>query len=111
MTGSQVVHIGMLNSYNLLIGKATMSDVVNSNVSLFAHVPDEEIDSQFIDFMILYFQEHEMFEHCAELLHYYKENFNDDGSHKGDECECELPDIKEYTTKIKCSICKNYIRI
>jgi len=111
MTGSQVVHIGMLNSYNVLTGKATMSDVINSNVSLFAHVPDEDIDSQFIDLMILYFQDCEMFEHCAELLHFYKENFNDDGTRKGEECECEFPDIKEYTNQIKCSQCKNNIRI
>lgn len=111
MTNGQTVHIGMINSYRLLTGKVTFQQVIMSGVGMFAHIPDEDITSSELDYMITYFQELEMFEHCAELLDYRKNNFNKNGTYKHEECKCELPDIKEYSLKVECSICnKRLIR-
>jgi len=105
MNNDQAVHVGMLNSFNLITGKATFMEIVDAGIGVFAHQPEEDIEVRNIEYIILYFQHHEMFEHCAELKNYIKENYNDDGSPKPNDCECECPEITEYTTPMYCSKC------
>lgn len=110
MNRDQAVHVGMLNSFNLITGKATFEEIVDAGIGVFAHLPDEDIDSRNIDFMIFYFQQHEMFEHCAKLKAYLIDNYNEDGSPKVTECECEYPDIKEYNIPMKCAGCDKRLK-
>lgn len=110
MNKDQSVHIGMLNSFNLITGKATFEEIIMSGVGMFAHIPDEDIGVKDLDFMIVYFQNIDMFEHCAELLDYRNQNFNVDGTTKEQECECEFPEIKQYTLRVKCSICDKRLK-
>ena len=105
MNNTQMVHIGMINSYNVLMGKASVEDVVNSGIGMFANSPDEETAMKSIEFMIYYFEKHEMYEKCTELNKYINKTFNKDGSYKENCCECDMPDIQEYSSKIKCSTC------
>lgn len=110
MTKEQSIHVGMLNSYNLIMEKATLEQIAACGIAIFAHSPDEDIDIDNLKFIILYFQTLEMFEHCAELKYYMNENFNSDGSLKEDDCECSYPDLREYNQKVKCHKCKKRIR-
>ena len=110
MNNTQAVHVGMLNSFNLIMKNATFSDIIDAGVGVFAHIPDEDVELSDLDLMILYFQEHDMFEHCAELLSYAKDNFNDDGSSKIEDCECEIPYIKKYVPNLKCDVCNKRLR-
>jgi len=106
MNKDQVIHIGMVNSFNLLTERFAFQDIAMSGIAMFAHTPDEDISAKELDHIIIYFQEIEMFEYCAELLDYRKKNFNEDGSMKVKECECKFPSIKEYKLKSTCSACK-----
>ena len=110
MNKQQAIHVGMVNSFNVLTDRVELDEVVYSGIGIFAHVPDEDITKDVFNLILLYFQEHEMFEHCAELIEYYNENFNDDGSVKEEECDCEFPEIAEYLKKMKCSYCKKRLK-
>ncbi len=105
MNNTQMVHIGMINSFNVLIDNVLVEDVISSGLGVFAHSPDEDTAMKSIEFMIFYFSEHEMYERCNKLKQYIKENFNEDGSYKEECCECDLPEVEKYSTKVKCSIC------
>ena len=109
MNEQQRVHIAMLNSYNLVMEKATMEDILESTIPIFAHIPNEDITIEAVEFMIYYFKSHEMFEYCAKLKDFVADNFNDDGSLKDKSCKCELPDIDGYDGKIKCTKCNKVI--
>lgn len=100
-----MMHVGMLNSFNVLTGNALIEDVVKSGVGVFAHLPDEEPSLEAIEFMVFYFKEIEMYEKCAKLQKYIEENYNEDGSFKEERCKCEYPEIDAYVPKVKCSIC------
>ena len=110
MNQKQSVHIGMLNSYNFLTGRATIEQIVASGLGIFAHSPEEETELESINFMVFYFKEIEMYEKCAELKEYIDKTFNKDGSYKDKFCECELPEIENYTPIVKCSVCKMRIK-
>lgn len=110
MNKLQSIHVGMLNSYNLILGKASIDDIVKSGISLFAHIPDEKVEIEDIKFIIRYFESIEMFEHCAVLLDFINDNYNSDGSFKEKDCECEFPEIGEYTINIRCSKCNKRLR-
>ena len=110
MNKIQAVHVGMINSYNLITGRTTIEEVIQAGIGIFAHVPDEEIDVENIEFIIYYFQDKEMFEYCAELQDYVEENYHPDGTSKEEECDCDLPEIKEYTKKMKCATCDKRIK-
>lgn len=105
MNNTQTVHIGMLNSFNVLTEKATIEDVISSGLAYFAHAPDEESVMQSIEFMIFYFKGIEMYEKCAELKKYIEKTFNEDGTYKEKFCNCEYPNIETYISKPKCSVC------
>ena len=105
MNNTQTVHIGMLNSFNVLTEKATMERIIHSGLAYFAHAPDEESAMRSIEFIISYFKGIEMYEKCAELKEYIDKTFNKDGSYKEKFCECEYPNIEDYRPKPKCSVC------
>lgn len=105
MTEQQKIHVAMLNSYNVITETFTIDEIMDSGVPLFSHIPDEEISIEAINFILYYFQQQEMYEHCLALTEYINENFNKDGSLKAELCECEYPEISEYTKKMKCAKC------
>jgi len=110
MTETQVIHVGMINSFNLITGKNTIDEIALSDVSLFAHNPDIEIGVDLVSVMIEYFQSLEMFEHCLELMTSIALNFNDDGTSIFVECTCEQPLITKYSRRMICGNCKNRLR-
>lgn len=110
MKDKQLIHISMLNSYNVLVGNASIEDIVSSGIGVFSHSIYEEDALESIEFMIFYFEENEMYDKCAKLKKYIEENFNEDGTFKREFCDCELPEIKTYTMNVKCEICKKSIQ-
>ena len=110
MTEQQQLHIGMINSYNIILGKCSAFEVMSSGVGFFAHIPDEDPDFDTVNNIIDYFSEIEMFEKCIELVSYMEENFNDDGSERIALCDCKLPEIESYSKRVFCSNCNNRIR-
>lgn len=109
MIDKRLIHISMMNSFNLITERASIEDIIKSGLGVFAHVPDERLNMDDVNFMIDYFSAVEMFEECAELSLLLEDTFNKDGSMKEPECECELPSIKTYTRKVKCDRCKKTI--
>jgi len=104
------MHVGMINSYNLLMDKVSIDTVVQLGLGVFAHVPDEDPRIEDIELMIIYFQDQEMFEVCSDLVKYIEDNFEENGKLKGEECDCDYPNIKEYTRKMTCGVCNKRIR-
>lgn len=109
MTNSQILHIGMINSYNLLLGKASFEEVMTSGVGYLAHIPDE-IDASNLETMIHYFEELEMFEHCLDLKMLFLEHFHPDGTPRELDCLCDQPLIEKYTPHMRCARCNNRLR-
>lgn len=110
MTQSQAIHIGMINSYNVLVNKADIQQIVISGIGVFSHSQDEQDAKISIEFMIKYFQDIEMYEKCAELQKYIEETFDEDGRFKVDLCSCEYPDVKVYKPNPQCSVCGSIIK-
>lgn len=105
MTEEQKIHVAMINSYNVITEAYSIDEIMDSGVPMFSHIPDEEVSIEAINFIIYYFQQQEMYEHCIALTEYMDKNFNKDGSPKAEVCLCECPEISEYTKKMKCSKC------
>jgi hypothetical protein len=110
MNSDQAIHVGMINSYNLLTGKANFEEIISAGIGVFAHLPDQDIALDNIEFMVFYFQEQEMFEHCANLKEYIKNNYNEDGSPKLTDCECEYPLIDKYSIPMYCAYCEKRLK-
>ena len=110
MNKKQTIHVGMINSYNLLMDKVSLDTIVQSGLGVFAHVPDEEPRLDDIELMIVYFQDKEMFEMCSGLVKYIEINYNENGTLKGEECDCDYPSIKEYSRGMRCTACDKRIR-
>lgn len=110
MTQEQMIHVGMVNSFNLITERNTLDEIAMSDVSLFAHVPDEEVPIEFVQLMIDYFQAYDMFENCAELMEYIAINYDDNGTRIFNNCECPQPVITEYKIKMYCGYCEKRIR-
>lgn len=105
MKQSQVVHLGMINSYNVLVNKVSVDEIIFSGIVAFAHSPEEKDAKQSVEFMIKYFQDIEMYEKCSALKKYIEETFDENGKYKEPFCDCEYPDIKEYSKIPTCSVC------
>lgn len=105
MNQKQMMHVGMINSYNVLAEEMSIDKIIKSGIGVFAHIPDEEPSLESIEVMIFYFKEIEMYEKCVKLQEYIKQNFNEDGTFREEQCECEYPEIDNYIPKVKCSIC------
>lgn len=111
MREEQMVHISMINSYNVLLGNATVQDVINSGIGVFCHSIDESDAMNSIVFMVHYFEDLEMYERCAKLNKYISKTFNKDGSYKKAMCECPNPEIDRYIHPVKCSLCSLTIKM
>ena len=111
MTEEQKVHIAMINSFNILTGKVDIDEVMESDVPYLSYHPSEFINMNAAKFILSYFMEREMYEHCGEFQQFIDETFNKDGTPKEKTCECEMPDIKEYTKKTTCTICNLRLKI
>lgn len=109
MTSTQIVHVGMINSYNIIMGKASLEQVMMSGIGYLAHPPDE-LESEHLEMIIMYFEEVEMYEHCHELRRVFEESYNPDGTPKELECLCDFPVIESYSRVIRCGNCKNRLR-
>lgn len=101
----------MINSFNVLLGQATVEEVVSSGIGFFAHSPDTDGSLESIKFMIFYFKDLEMYERCSKLKEYIDKTFNEDGTFKEESCKCEYPEIDEYVRKIKCCTCNLRIKM
>jgi hypothetical protein len=110
MTKEQMIHISMVNSYNVITNRATIEQVTNSGIGVFCHSPEEKDGMESINFMISYFQNLEMYEKCSDLKKYVNDTFNTDGTYKEKLCECSYPDIQTYTPIVKCSVCNLMVK-
>tara|TARA_R110000868_G_scaffold23293_1_gene94170 strand:+ start:372 stop:707 length:336 start_codon:yes stop_codon:yes gene_type:complete len=110
MTQEQIIHVGMINSFNLITERNTLEEIATPDLSLFAHVPDEEIPLDLIQLMMDYFQSFDMFEYCIDLVQYIALNYNEDGTRIQDGCECSQPTIKEYSKKMHCGTCSKRLK-
>jgi hypothetical protein len=99
------IHLGMINSFNVITERTTIEQVVSSGLGIFNHYPGEKNELEAIKFMISYFKSLEMYERCSELVKYIDKTFNEDGSYKEKFCDCDMPEIDFYAPKVKCSIC------
>jgi len=111
MTEEQKVHIAMINSFNVLTNKVNIDEIMESDVPYLSHHPSEFIQMNAANFILMYFTEREMFEHCAELQMFIEKTFNQDGTLKEKTCECEMPEINQYSKKTICSICNMRLTI
>jgi hypothetical protein len=109
MTSTQIVHVGMLNSYNIITGKASLEEVMLSGIGYLAHSPDE-LDADRLDAIIYYFEEVEMYEKCRELRTIFEENYHPDGTPKELECLCDYPIINKYSITMRCGSCNHRLR-
>lgn len=110
MNQKQLLHVAMLNSYNLITHQASYDEIVESPISMFAHLPDEPLESGNLSLIIKYFEGKEMFEHCANLKRIYDIRFKPDGTPKDYECQCDYPDILSYEyDEVRCAVCENII--
>ena len=110
MRSEQKIHIGMINSFNVITERATIDEIVSSGLNIFAHYPGESNELEAIKFMIFYFKNLEMYEKCSELTKYIDKTFDENGSYKEDLCQCDMPEIESYTPKVKCCICNLRIK-
>lgn len=110
MTQEQLIHIGMVNSFNIITGRNKFEEIIMSDVNILAHSPDEEIDFYSLETMIDYFLALEMFEKCVELTLIMEELFTPDGRPRQERCECSTPEIGAYSRMMFCSACKKRIK-
>lgn len=110
MTQEQTVYVGLINSFNVITERNTFEEIASSEISFFAHNPEQDPPIEVINFMIEYFKSYEMFENCAELMEYLDNNYNEDGTFKIKGCECIQPVITEYSTKMFCGECNKRLK-
>lgn len=113
MNLTQMTHVSMVNSYNVIMGNITVDEVYNSGLNGFSHDPFEEPEYKFLEFMIKYFTGLEMYDECFNIKIYIGENFNADGSpiKKYELCDCDYPSIKEYVKPVVCNNCNKVIKL
>ncbi len=110
MNKKQLVHIAMLNSYNSITGKVDEVFISETPISMFAHVPNEELNEKNLAAIIKYFESLEMYEECNELKKEYDLRFDSLGRPKDRICECNYPTILKYHwEQTRCGICKNLL--
>lgn len=110
MNKKQLVHLAMLNSYNVITGKIDEMVVTETSIPMFAHVPNEELGEKNLSAIIKYFENLEMYEECDELKKEYDLRFDSLGRPKERGCECDYPTILKYNwEQTRCGICKNLL--
>jgi len=110
MNIKQKLHLAMINSYNILTKRTTLDDVLESEINILAHIPEESSLKEVYDMLIDYFKDIEMYEKCSELIEMRSELFNEDGTPKMIVCECNYPEFDSYEGQIKCNKCKKQIK-
>jgi hypothetical protein len=110
MKSKQLLHLGMVNSFNVITQKNTFEEILDSDVPVFVHVPDKQIPLDIIHYIMDYFEESEMFEYCSELHNFVSDNYNDDGTLREDLCQCNYPLVLGYKGTIRCGLCNNVIK-
>lgn len=68
MTDEEIVHIAMLNSYDVLVKKDDVNLFLETDESYFAHDISTLITNDELADMISYWQELEEYEMCSELI-------------------------------------------
>tara|TARA_R110000803_G_scaffold161502_2_gene225189 strand:+ start:118 stop:381 length:264 start_codon:yes stop_codon:yes gene_type:complete len=58
----------MYNSYDVIVNKIDAREIMISDVEYFVHDVDDAITVSIIDTLIVYFEDLEEYEMCAELL-------------------------------------------
>jgi len=109
--GEKITRISMINSYNVITGKATLNDIAIAGLGFFVHQPDEPVTFDMINYIINYFEEEEMFEMCADLQSVRDLIYNSDGTYKEDICECMFPVITKYGCITNCDTCNKPFRL
>lgn len=109
---TQMTHIGMVNSYNIILGFATTEEVRASGLNVLSHDPEEDINLDYLKFMVKYFSKLDMFDECINVTEYIQDNYNEDGTLKNviEYCECEYPKIGKYKKPMICGECDKQIR-
>lgn len=110
MTEQQKIHIAMINSYNVLVGEATVDEILDSNIAMFSHDFDDELKYHNVMFILKYFEQIEMFDKCVVLSAFIDKTFDKSGNHKEKTCDCPYPEISTYETKTKCDACKRKVK-
>ncbi len=68
MTDEEIVHVAMLNSYDVLVKKDDVDLFLETDESYFAHDISTLITNDELADMISYWQELEEYERCSELI-------------------------------------------
>lgn len=109
MNIKQKLHLAMINTYNIVTKRATLEQILNSDINILAHIPDEDVSIELVNMMIDYFKDVEMYEICIELTELSQTMFNEDGTLKVIVCECNYPEFDSYEGTIKCNKCNKPI--
>ena len=107
MTAKKILHIAMTNSFNMLMGVVSLEELYQARIPIIVHNPHEDVDVETIDDIIEYFESIEMYENCAKLKKRYNNFFVSNNNYE--ECTCELPIIKRYSSVVRCDTCKKKI--
>ena len=110
MTTEQMLHIGMINSFNIITGRNSFNEILDSGVSMFAHNPQRNPDYNVVALMIEYFASVDMFEECSEIRRYIDSNYDISGNFIENECDCPQPKIGEYKAVMHCLKCKKILK-
>lgn len=110
MTQEQKVHIGIVNSFNLITNRNTFDEIATSDLPMFAHNPENDPPLKAIQFMLEYFESYEMFEECSELAEYIENNYDEDGEFIKIGCDCPQPKITDYSNLMYCGNCNKRIQ-
>ena len=62
------IHLGMINSFDIVIYKVTFYELAITDTSFFIHDITKPITIDVIDDMIYYFEEEEDYEKCQALM-------------------------------------------
>jgi hypothetical protein len=109
MTDAKKVHIAVINSFNVITKRATVSKILSSDVPVFAHDVLNGLDRRSMNLIIKHLEKVEMFEKCAELKKIRVPAPKKVSQIYDDICECSFPDIRIYSKKTKCETCKKQV--
>lgn len=112
MEKGQLLHVSMINSYNLITNKITVSQAEDAGIPIFAHNPEADIIKfRELELIIEYFSVIEMFEECEILMKYRDRYYHKNGEDKNvPHCRCKLPKIETYTMPMYCSACDKKLK-
>jgi len=106
MKEKQFIHIAMLNSFSLITGSVSLTELQISGLPMLVHDPLDDVSIDVINDIIEYFESIEMYEKCAKLKNMYKGRLSNNNYYT---CECDFPIIKKYTEDIRCDTCRKRI--